>query len=55
MIKIFKNFMDYQKISHDTQLLVASRINHPYFTERKIRVTKTLNCLKLYSSMETLD
>lgn len=36
--------MDYKKISHDT-LLVESRINHPYFTERKIWVTKTLNCL----------
>ena len=35
MIKIFKNFMDYKKISHDT-LLVESRINHPYLTERKI-------------------
>lgn len=36
MIKIFKTFMNYKKISHDTQFSVWGRISYPQFTEGKI-------------------
>lgn len=58
MIKIFKTFMDYRRISYDIQFSVWSRINHPYFTEEKIWITEMstkLPKVTVITQMQTLN